>query len=195
MIKEALKFVTDLLNQELNLAFGEKQGGRVVASSLLNPDGSLVSENNNKIVISVINLEHETHRKFNYNYLKDGSKNFGQVAPPVQFNLYLLISANYDSGSYLEANKMLSTVIGVFQAHPYFTKDAKVKMEEPLEKLTFEIYNVAMNELSHIWSGIGAKYLPSIIYKVRMLSIQEEKVRKEVPGITGLGNDLKANSK
>ena len=67
-------------------------------------------------------------------------------------------------------------------------------MEAPLEKLTFEIFNVAMNELSHIWSGIGAKYLPSIIYKVRMLSIQEKRVQKEVPGITGLGKDVKSNS-
>ncbi len=195
MIAEALKFTTELLEHELNLTFGKKLEGRVVASSLLNPDGSIVDDINNKLVISVINLEQETTRKHLTNYVKDGSQNFGKVAPPVQFNLYMLISANFDSSKkYLEANKVLSAVISVFQAQPFFTQNAKIKMEAPLEKLTFEIFNVAMNELSHIWSGIGAKYLPSIIYKVRMLSIQEKRVQKEVPGITGLGKDVKSNS-
>ena len=196
MIAEALKFTTKLLEQELNLAFGKKLEGRVVASSLLNPDGSVVDDIKNKLVISVINLEQETTRKHMNNYVSDGPRKFGKVAPPVQFNLYMLISANFDSSEkYLEANKVLSAVIRVFQARPFFTKNSKkIKMEAPLEKLTFEIYNVAMNELSHIWSGIGAKYLPSIIYKVRMLSIQEKQVQEEVPGITGLGDDITSNS-
>ena len=194
MIAEALKFIKELLEMEMTLAFGEKDGGRVVASSLLNPDGSTVSDINNKIVVTVINLEQETTRKHMGNYVNDGKQNFGKVAPPVQFNLYVLISANFESSkNYLQANEMLSAIIGVFQSQPYFTKNSKIKMKPPLEKLTFEIYNVAMNELSHIWSGIGAKYMPSIIYKVRMLAIQKEQIQKEVPSITGLGGT--ANSK
>ncbi|MEM7185340.1 MAG: DUF4255 domain-containing protein [Bacteroidota bacterium] len=195
MIAEALKFITELLDYELNLAFGEKREGRVIASNLLSLDGSVMDKVNNKIVVTVINLEQETTRKHITNYMNDGGRNYGKVAPPVQFNLYVLISANYDSSdNYLEANRMLSSVIGVFQAHPYFSRGGKIKMEPPLEKLTFEIFNVGINELSHIWSGIGAKYMPSIIYKIRMLSIQEDKVHKEVPAVTGLGSDAKPNS-
>jgi len=192
MIAKTLSFITDLLNQELKLTFGIDED-KVVASSLINPDGSIASNIENKIVVSVINLEHETTRKHLSAYVKDGSQNFGKVAPPVQLNLYVLVSANYDSTNYLEANKMLSAVIGVFQAHPYFTKESNPSMQKPLEKLTFEIYNLPINELSHIWSGIGAKYVPSIIYKIRMLAIREDIIHKEVPGITGLGTGAKAN--
>ena len=195
MIDKTLKFITDLLNHELEMAFGKKNEPRVVARGLLNPDGSTVSTIDNRIVVSVISLEQETTRKHFENYMNDGSQNYGKVAPPVQLNLFVLISANYDNSTdaqYLEANKMLSAIIGVFQAQPYFTQKSNGLMKSPLEKLTFEIFNVPINELSHIWSGIGAKYLPSIIYKIRMLAIREEVIRKEVQGISGLGGDTKA---
>ena len=58
MIAKTLTFITELLNQELKMSFGFNDN-RVVASSLVNPDGSMPSIAENKIVISVVNLEHE----------------------------------------------------------------------------------------------------------------------------------------
>jgi hypothetical protein len=193
MIAKTLTFLTELLNQELKVTFGFNDN-RVVASSLVNPDGSMPSNAENKIVISVVNLEHETFMKSGGNYVTDGAMNYGKIAPPVYLNLYLLVSANYDSNNYIEANKVLSAIIGVFQANPYFNRQTNPEMQVPLEKLTMEIFNLPINELSHIWSGIGAKYVPSIIYKVRMLTIQEEIIKKEVPGIAGLSRKAKPNS-
>lgn len=193
MIAKTLTFITELLNQELKMSFGFNDN-RVVASSLVNPDGSIPSNAENKIVISVVNLEHETAMKSMGNYMTDGGNSFAKMAPPVHINLYLLISANYDSSNYIEANKVLSAIIGVFQANPYFNRQTNPEMQTPLEKLTMEIFNLPINELSHIWSGIGAKYVPSIIYKVRMLTIQEELIKKEVPSIGGLSGNAKPNS-
>jgi len=192
MIAKTLTFITDLLNQELKMNFGFKDD-RVVASSLVNPDGSMPSNAENKIVISLVNLEHETVMKSMGNYVTDGGKGYGKVAPSVKLNLYILVSANYDSSNYIEATKILSFIIGVLQANPYFTKQMNPEMQSPVEKLTFEIFNLPINELSHIWSGIGAKYVPSIIYKVRMLTIQEDKIKKEIPGIGGLSGNTKPN--
>lgn len=193
MIAKTLTFITELLNQELKMSFGFNDN-RVVASSLVNPDGSMPSNAENKIVISVVNLEHETSMKSMSNYMTDGANNYAKIAPPVHLNLYLLVSANYDSNNYIEANKVLSAIIGVFQANPYFNRQTNPEMQAPLEKLTMEIFNLPINELSHIWSGIGAKYVPSIIYKVRMLSIQEEIIKKEVPSVAGLSGNAKPNS-
>lgn len=191
MIAKALTFLTDFLEKELQMSF-HLDHKIVVPSSLINPDGSLTSNIENKIVVSVINLEHETFMKSIQNYKTDASGKFGKVAPPIHLNLYLLVSANYDSQNYLEANKMLSKVISVLQANPYFTRNDNPEMQEPLEKLTLEIFNLPINELSHIWGAIGAKYVPSLIYKVRMITIQEDKIKKEVPAITGLGKSAKA---
>ena len=193
MIAKTLTFITDLLNQELKIIFGFNDN-RVVASSLVNPDGSMPTNAENKIVISVVNLEQETSMKSMGNYMTDGGGGYGKIAPPVHINLYLLVSANYDSSNYVEANKVLSAIIGVFQANPYFNRQTNPEMQSPLEKLTMEIYNLPLNELSHIWSGIGAKYVPSIIYKIRMLTIQEEMIKKEVPSIGGLSGKAKPKS-
>ncbi|MBD78266.1 MAG: hypothetical protein CL840_05035 [Crocinitomicaceae bacterium] len=185
MISNALTFVSDFLNREIKTTFGIDDD-RVIVSSLINPDGSVTQNIENKIVISVINLEHETTINSNGQYQAGGSNSFGKSSPPVYLNLYLLISANYDSGNYQEALKMLSAVIGVFQTNSYFTKQKNPEMKSPVEKLTFEIFNLPINELSHIWSGIGAKYVPSIIYKVRMIAISEGLITKEVTGVGGL---------
>ncbi|MEM8998638.1 MAG: DUF4255 domain-containing protein [Bacteroidota bacterium] len=184
MIDKAMTFISDFLNHETRLRYGTKND-MVVVGSLINPDGSVTENIENKIVASIINLEHETTVKTLGNYTRNDNE-YGKITPPVYLNLYLLISANYDSANYLEALKMLSTVISVFQANPYFTKQLNPNMPAPLERLNLEIFNLPINELSHIWSGIGAKYVPSILYKVRMVSIQEDVIKETIPGVSGL---------
>ena len=194
MLSKTLSFLSDLLNREIKMTYGIDED-RVVVSSLVNPDGTVSEIIENKVVLSVINLEHETTVKSMGNYVTGSDNKFGKTAPPVYLNLYILISANYNSGNYLEALKMLSTVIGVFQANTYFTKQSNPEMQNPLEKLTIEIFNLPINELSHIWNGIGAKYVPSILYKVRMISIKEEIIKKEIRGVSGLQNSPKPKTK
>lgn len=188
MIAKALTFISNFLNKEIKMDYGIDEN-RVVVSSLINPDGTVSDQIENKVIISVINLEHETTVKSLNNYVQGNTNSYGKVSPPVHLNLYLLVSANYDSGNYIEALKMLSSVIGIFQANSYFTKSINPDMPAPLEKLTFEIYNLPINELSHIWSGIGAKYVPSILYKVRMITMQENLIKEEISGVGGLQGD------
>ncbi|MEE9361212.1 MAG: DUF4255 domain-containing protein [Cellulophaga sp.] len=189
MIDKAMTFISDFLNYEIRLRHGIKDAA-VIVGSLINLDGSVTENIENKIVASIINLEHETTVKSLGNYVVNDNNQFGKIAPPVYLNLYLLISANYNSANYMEALKMLSTVISVFQANPYFTKQLNPDMPSPLERLTLEIFNLPINELSHIWSGIGAKYVPSILYKVRMITIQEEVIKETVSGIAALDGSL-----
>lgn len=184
MIDKALSFISDYINKEIKLTFGLSDN-MVIASSLINPDGSVTNDIENKIIISIINLEHETTTKKTGNVFNGGDNQFGKIAPPVYLNLFVLISANYNSANYLEALKMLSAVIGIIQANPSFSK-ANFPDMDVADKLNFEIYNIPINELSHIWSGIGAKYVPSIIYKVRMISIQKNLIQEEVAGIGGI---------
>ena len=188
MIDKALLFIQNYLNDELKKSLGTSKDF-VVASSLVNPDGSVIAITQNKVVISIINLEHETFVKWQNNVRSDTGMTMGKVATPVFLNLYVLISSNHDN--YMEALKRLSTVIGAFQARPYFSSQDSPSMPAPITKLTLEIFNVPITELSHIWSGIGAKYVPSILYKMRMIAIQENQLLKEVPTVSGLGNNVK----
>lgn len=188
MIDKALQFIETYLNDELKKSFGTTKDF-VVAASLVDPSGSIVAETKNKVVISVINLEHETFAKWQNNLRSETGTTMGKVAPPVFLNLYVLVSSNHDN--YLESFKRLSAVISAFQARPYFSSNDAPNMPAPLTKITLEIFNVPITELSHIWSGIGAKYVPSILYKLRMIAVQENQLLKEVPTVTGLGDNVK----
>lgn len=186
MLDKTLIFITNLLNRNLKMSFGLTDD-IVVPGSLINLDGSVTNNIENKVIISIINLEHEKTVKHMGGYIPDQQGKFSKVNPPVYLNLYLLISANYNAANYLEALKMLSAVIGFFQSNKIFKSAEYPDLNPHIDRLTFEIYNVPIQELSHIWGGIGAKYVPSMVYKVRMVSIQKGEIKEEVPGITGLG--------
>ncbi len=184
MLDKVLIFITGLLNRNLKMSFGHNTD-IVVAGSLINLDGSVTNNIENKVVLSIINLEHEKNVKHLMKYVPDNQGKINEINPPVFLNLYLLISANYNSDNYLEALKMLSAIIGFFQSSKVFNSSFYPDMEPTIDRLTFEIYNVPIQELSHIWSGIGAKYVPSMIYKVRMVCIDKGEIKKETPVISG----------
>ncbi|MGY3791995.1 DUF4255 domain-containing protein [Aquimarina sp. 433] len=192
MLDKALLFITDYLNKNLKLTFGLNEDV-VVLSSLVNLDGSVTKNIENKVILSIINLEHEKTVKNMGGYIPDSRGSFSKVDPPVYINVFLLVSANYNSENYIESLKMLSAVIGIFQSPIIFTRDTHPDLDVLLGRLSFEIFNTPIQELSHIWSGIGAKYVPSMIYKVRMIAFQKERVKEEVSGVSGLDTNIKKN--
>lgn len=188
MIDKALEFITTYINKELTLIFGLTDE-KVVAGNLINLDGTLTDNIENKVVISLINIENETFAKNPGTYIQKGENQYSKIDPPVYLNLYLLFAANYTSTNYLESLKMLSASIAALQANSSFERSDFPDMDPSIDRLTMEIHNVPINELSHIWSGIGAKYVPSIIYKMRMLTIQRNQVQATVKGINQLAGD------
>ncbi|WP_296382185.1 DUF4255 domain-containing protein [Winogradskyella sp.] len=192
MISKTLTFLTSYLNQEMTMLYGFSQDTEVVvASSLVSIRGGLNSDIDNKIVISIINIERESTVKAQVNHITRDGNSMIKIAQPMVLNLYLLVSANYSSENYIEASKILSSIISLFNSTSYFTREKYPSMEAPIEKLTMEIYNVPVTELNHIWNGIGANYVPSIVYKVRMVGIQERGIKERTPAIKGLDGNAK----
>jgi hypothetical protein len=142
----------------------------VIASSLAHPDGSVVTATQNKIVLSVIHLEQESFTKSQPYYRKNDGDPYQIKTPPLHLNLHVMVSSNYDN--YLESLKMLSGVMRTFQAHAHFTSENHPSMPTDISKLTLEMYNIPITELSPIWSCIGAAYVPSVTYKMRMIAEQ-----------------------
>jgi len=190
MLDKALTFVVSYLNRNLKMTFGLNEDVAVLGS-LVNLDGSITKNIENKVILSIINLEHEKTVKNMGGYISNSQGTFGKVDPPVYLNLYVLLSANYNSENYLESLKMLSAVIDLFQSSIIFTPQTYPDLDPSIERLTFEIFNTPIQELSHIWNGIGAKYVPSMIYKIRMISFQKGIIKEEVAGVSGLGTNIK----
>lgn len=184
MVDKALNFVLGELDGHLKAKFGSVQE-LVVLSNIVDQDGSVPTEAENKLILTLINTERESAAQSANAFPRSpAGTSFSHVNPPLNLNLYLLVAAQFSN--YDQALLMLSSAIGFFQGKQVFTSQNTPTFPRELEKLTVEIVNVKLEELSHLWGAIGAKYVPSIIYKIRMLTIQEAWVTEEIPPITGI---------
>ena len=86
--------------------------------------------------------------------------------------------------NYAESLKQLSFILGCLQTKPVFDRNntpALVGLDTA--KLIFELNTLPLEQQHYIWSMIGLRYLPSVIYRVRMLTIFERDVISEVANI------------
>ncbi|MFA0964159.1 DUF4255 domain-containing protein [Roseivirga sp. BDSF3-8] len=178
MIHSALSSTADRLNEYLRNRFAQSED-KVIMSSLVNQDGSVAVTENDRIILTMVNLQQETVTQ--RSIAADGPNR------PVNLNIFLLFSAYFSEGNYVEALKFLSAIIGFFQAHKVLNHQNTPDLDQDIDKLVFEIVNQDLQNQSHLWGMMGGKYLPSILYKVRMVTIQEGMFGGEIPNITGFG--------
>ena len=176
MIYQAISTISQVINDYLKNRFSIVED-KVVVSNLVNADGSVAVTEPDKIIISLANLQQETvsHRG------KAGTNK------PVNLNLFILVSAHFESENYVEGLRYLSGVISFFQANKTLNHANTPDLDNGIEKLSFEIVNQDLQNLSHLWGSIGSKYMPSVLYKVRMVSIQDGDLSEFNIPFTGFG--------
>ena len=104
----------------------------------------------------------------------------GSVNPSLHLKMHLLISANHTD--YTESLKSLSYVLRFFQSQNVFNAESSEELEAGgVQKLIVKLCKVPFEKQNHIWGTIGAKYIPSIIYQVTMVSVQENKIIERIP--------------
>src|SRR5262249_12349589 len=118
MIDKAMSFIVGEINSLLSTRFKTNED-LAVLSSLANPDGTLPHGIENKIVISLINVEREASANGSSWPMRGGVEGHGRVSPPLGLNLLVLVTASF-GGNYAEALKVLSNVMAFLQAKPMF---------------------------------------------------------------------------
>ena len=156
----------------------------VVASGLVQPDGSPVPQAQNKLVLVLANIEKDTTPR---SAAQTSGEFEGRIAirvAPLHLNLHVLLAANFGAGSYAEALKFLSSAISFFQRVAVFDHLSSPDLPRGIEKLVLDIENTRLQELSNLWSTLGAKHVPSVLYKVRMVTIGGDELSELVPSIS-----------
>src|SRR5258708_20429482 len=164
MIEQDLDCLADELDSHLSsvLMTTEKT---VALSGLVNPDRSLSPATENKTVITLINLQKEPSSQINL-----GPR---PASPPATTNwlqnakIHLLLSSNCTN--YTEGLKILSIALSYLQDKSVFTATNTPGLPSGIERITIEQENLSFQELSNIWTMLGAKYVPSVVYKVTVL--------------------------
>jgi hypothetical protein len=182
MIDEAIGVIAGQLNQSLRRVF-QLDEDVVVMSNILEQDGSVASHAGNKLAVFLVNIEKEA-LAFRQPHGSVGSGRSVATRAPICLNLSLMFAANFAAAHYLEALKFISSTITFFQARPVLDHENTPDLDERIEKLVLEIENLDTNSVSNLWGMLSGRYIPSILYKVRMIPIDAGEVTGLVTPIT-----------
>ncbi len=177
--------IIDYIRKDLNAYLAKRQGmasGRefVLLSTILNPDGSLSIKEKNVILMTTVDIR-ENAKAFSYRSSMNGSR---QIDPdPLHLNLFVLFSAYFPDDRVKEALNFLTHVLGYFQSHSGLDHQNSPGLPKTVKKLTYELITQEFHEKNHMWGLLGSKYMPSVLYKIQLLTI-DERCAEEQPLIT-----------
>lgn len=186
MIHSALEFLAEEINAFVKLKVGDPLTRRVYLSGVTNELGIAIPDQS--LGLSLINIEEERTAKDQQTRFINAVGKVEKRNPEILLNLYILITANFQNKApinttddYVEGLKQLSYAISFFQSKQVFTQEnsPSLALFDPLlQKITVELYSYSFEQLYNFWSVVGAKYLPSVLYKVKTLRIQENAVQE-----------------
>jgi len=181
MIYEALSCIVDEMNDyfKVKLKINEE---KIIISGLVSQDGTVAIQGENKIIITLVNIEKEP--VLNNSSAAGGGKVFSSASNPANINIYILISAYFTAPNYPEALRFLSFIISFLQEKSVFTKSNTGRLPDNINKLTLEMESLGFEKLNNIWATLGAKYMPSLVYKVRMLTFDSSLIKEYRPLIS-----------
>lgn len=132
--------------------------------------GTYINIPDNKLHVTLINIERETAAGIAINRQPLGTGRTQKGAPAWLLNLYIIISAVFQEKQYQESLDLLSAALVYLQSHPV------VDITHPQASLAIEPVNLSFNELSNIWGICGGTYYPAICCKIRVLSVDGQHI-------------------
>lgn len=166
MIDRVLNTYAQKMEQYLGSFFHQPEGLVEVASI-----GNQNADEPGKLIISLLSLERESVQGMADTVKMGMGNSYGVSLPPVYMNMHIVIAAIYPGKRYEESLFVISQAIAFVQANPYFTL-------QPDTKYTVELMNTSWQDLSNIWSGMGGRYYPSVICKIRRLAFSAGEINR-----------------
>jgi Pvc16 N-terminal domain len=199
MLRTAIEFLSGELRSYVERKEPEmfKNEIAVVPSSLMRTDGTFAvtgSQNGEsfRIIMTMVNLE-EDRIADSQTYFQKQNDKVQFVNPPVNLNAFILFSVMGEN--YLSDLRLLSIIISFFQANPVFDEERFPHLNSTIEpgkswqkigKLIATLHTLTMEQQNNLWAAIGAKYMPSVLYKIRTMSFTDTEPKMEAPPITDI---------
>lgn len=95
--------------------------------------------------------------------------------PPVHVNLDVLVAFNMVD--FETSLTVLSRTIEAFQTRRFFDATTNppggtVPFPVGLDRIILEMRNLSLEELNNLWRMLGGAYLPSVVYRLRLIEVQ-----------------------
>ena len=178
MIDKTLDFICKQLNSYLLLKLDPPpQGDAIILSNIsqLNetqPNSGGDENDPQNAFLSLINIEEDRISKSPENFVRSNTGSIVYKNPKIFLNLYLLFAVNLSS--YTESLKRLSFIIQFFQYQNVFTPLTSPTIPEGVDELILDLMTLSYQDLNNLWGIMGSRYLPSVMYKMRLISINED---------------------
>lgn len=180
MIDNAMKFIVSELNKYVVRHIDAEQDPSIkdfivlgnIARAYDEPKDTTIA---GKGVATLVNIEEDRISKSPLNYIRVDDK-VEYRNPKVFLNLYCLFAVNH--GTYEIALQYLSLIIQFFQYknvinHANSPSAADPRLDPRVEQLVFDMVSMNFEQVNHLWGTLGGKYLPSVLYKVRLVTIED----------------------
>ena len=168
-IPTTLELIRQKLNTQTTVPGNEDW---VILTNIVDHEGHVSEQAKNKVVMSLANIRYETVISDYNRAIPDNNIHF--IAPPLYIDLYVLFFANFSDRNYLQGLALISETISFFQKNPWFTDKTLPGLDPAIDKLSFEMVNLDLADLNYVMDMMGAKYLPSVYYKVRMFTFSSD---------------------
>ncbi len=193
MIYETLQIIKDQLDAYLDAA----GLGKIVTLdnvALLESGNDNASELEGKVIISMLNIDEEKSLK-NTSSIHVQNNQAEYKNPTLHLNLYFMVCAFCDS--YDNSLMAISKTLEFFQGKQLFTAANTIfdRSEVPSAfaesfRFTTELYTPGFETWNQIWSNLGGRQLPSVIYKAKILEIDAKKKLGHTSLITQINGTL-----
>ncbi len=189
MIRKTLEIIREELQAFMDLKDPEKvRKAAVVLSNILEQDGKEayntgVSDGTSHfMVLTLANIQEERHLRPAHGIREIPGPELLKQNPEVNLNLFLLCSAF--SSQYETALDMVADVIKFFQAKPYFDPANTPGMDAEIKKIVADLDTMSFEQQNYLWGLMGAKYMPSVVYKLRTFSLADEGISDKSKPVT-----------
>ncbi|MEL6204564.1 MAG: DUF4255 domain-containing protein [Pseudomonadota bacterium] len=176
MIDRALTFIASSLDGHLARR-ADGQGPHAGIGALVDREGPVDPAIRAKVLVTLVNVERATNtsRSKSTFDLAESGETLVQTHSPIRLHLFTLMTATLDEGEpdngYAAALARLSATIAFLHAAEVMTRQTHPDLPEGIERLVFELVSLEQDAQARLWSTLGGGYLPSVLYRVRMVAL------------------------
>ena len=172
MIHTVLKVIKEELQQFINLKLRAAQASnKVVLTSIVNQQGESTIPIDSLGVSLYRIIEDRISETEAQHWMPYDHDQVANTKPPVKLNLEVLFAANFKN--YEESLKHISAVVAFFQGKNYFDAANTPTLPTNLSPVSMTLITQTIDQHNHTWSIFGGRYMPSVIYQLRAIYIQE----------------------
>ncbi len=164
---------------ELNIT-----GNKIVALSNVAKEDGAIAIPENSLGLSLANIEEERVVRDLQSHRSHADGSISHINPEIRLNLFILFTANFTD--YKTSMQFIAGVVRFFQRKNVFTPTTSPAMHVGIERLLVELQPLNLEQQNNLWAALGAKYLPSLLYKVRAVSFQEGQATDQQAPITSI---------